>query len=254
MDKNYYTVTVKGSDDKERIKHDLTCCTEGLANIPDRECPCVDLKKYSSKRATYLLTDEEAEELKKDSRVKSINLDIRYYDDIHDEIIHFADPPPFNDLKRSKNNIVLFKDIKKSPFYEYKCLGRLGDGNIVYEETFLEEKYQQDLEYRKRRQEIIDNKKPDIIQKINLNETFNLQHEYKKQESYKITIDNNNKKVLVEGDCGYKKYFEFEHYLNRARIEVDNLILSETDVEGNVHERWYSITGDILMIKSYPIT
>jgi hypothetical protein len=155
-------------------------------------------------------------------------------------------PQPY---KKTKNNIVLFKDIKKSPFYEYKCLGRLGDGNVVYEETFLEEKYQQDLEYRKRRQEIIDNKRPDIVQKINLNETFNLQHEYKKQESYKITIDNNNKKVLVEGDCGYKKYFEFEHYLNRARIEVDNLILSETDVEGNVHERWYSITGNILMME-----
>jgi hypothetical protein len=140
MDKNYYTVTVKDSNDKERIKHDLTCCTEGLANIPDRECPCVDLKKYSSKRATYLLTDEEAEELKKDSRVKSINLDIRYYDDIHDEIIHFADPPSFNDLKRSKNKSLpkRFKIINagKSPTPPLEYYNRYNDNDYPMYSVF----------------------------------------------------------------------------------------------------------------------
>jgi hypothetical protein len=42
---NYYTVTVKDNNEKYCIKHDLTCHTEGLSNIPDRECLCVDDKK-----------------------------------------------------------------------------------------------------------------------------------------------------------------------------------------------------------------
>jgi hypothetical protein len=100
---NYYTITVKEGNDKECIKRDLTCCTESLSGIPDRECLCINDKKYSNKRATYLLTDDEAEELKKDSRVKSINLDRDYYDDMEDDCIELTTPPSFNDLKRSRN-------------------------------------------------------------------------------------------------------------------------------------------------------
>jgi hypothetical protein len=93
MEEKYYTVTTKSGDCKECLKHDLTCCTEGLTSIPDRECSCVDVKKYSKYRSTYLLTEQEAEELKKDERVKSINLDIKYYDDMNDEIVHFSSNP-----------------------------------------------------------------------------------------------------------------------------------------------------------------
>ncbi len=237
MEKKYYTVTVRDSNDKESIIHDLMCNTEGLDNIPDRECTCEDLKKYSKFRSTFHLTEQEAEDLKNDCRVKSINLDGRFHEEVRDEIVYAG------------NKLVFKKDFKKSPFYEYKYAGQLGDGNIVYEEIFLEEKYQQDIQHRKRRQEIIDNKRPEIVQKINLHETFNLHHEIKKPETYKISIDNDNKNVLVEGDYGYKKYFNFKHYLNRARIEVDNLILNETDSEGNMHERWYSISGNTLMME-----
>ena len=98
MEEKYYTVTARSGDCKECLKHDLTCCTEGLASIPDRECSCVDVKKYSKYRSTYLLTEQEAEELKKDERVKSINLDIKYYDDLKSIAV------PCDDIVKNRYN------------------------------------------------------------------------------------------------------------------------------------------------------
>lgn len=99
---NYYSITVKGNHDKECLKQDLTCCTQGISSIPDRECLCVNERKYSNKRATYLLRDEEVELLKTDSRVKTINLDRSYYTDFDDDCIEF-NTPNSNDLRRIRN-------------------------------------------------------------------------------------------------------------------------------------------------------
>jgi hypothetical protein len=57
--------------------HNLLC-QDGTSenNIPSRACECVDEKIHSPTRGDFLLTHEEAEQLKNDPRIKFINLTI----------------------------------------------------------------------------------------------------------------------------------------------------------------------------------
>ena len=48
-------------------------------NIPSESIGCSDLKEHSPTRAVYLLSDEEAEELKNHSRVEFVHLDYSSY-------------------------------------------------------------------------------------------------------------------------------------------------------------------------------
>ena len=89
MEKKYYTVTAKTKEDKCSLKHDLSCRQGYKPNVPDRACECGDHKNFSKTRATYLLTDHEASMLRLDERVKAINLDKRFYEDMIDDIVFF---------------------------------------------------------------------------------------------------------------------------------------------------------------------
>lgn len=104
MEKKYYVVTTKCKEDKCKIMHDLTCCTDDLPHIPNRECICKNDQKYSKTRSTYYLTADEANNLKNDCRIKSVNLDISYNDDIEREVIYLQQPDSFFNLNR-RNNI-----------------------------------------------------------------------------------------------------------------------------------------------------
>ena len=48
MEKKYYVVTTKCKEDKCKIMHDLTCCTDDLPHIPNRECLCKNDQKYTN--------------------------------------------------------------------------------------------------------------------------------------------------------------------------------------------------------------
>lgn len=65
---------------------------EGLGAV-DRCVECVDNKSHSPTRGSYLLTDEEAELLKEDPRIKFINIDYSKYPEIY--------KPPKDELQSS---------------------------------------------------------------------------------------------------------------------------------------------------------
>ena len=58
-----------------------------LTNIPDRECDCSDEKEHSPTRGVFLLTDDEANALKNDERVKFVCIDYASYPEL------YAPPP-----------------------------------------------------------------------------------------------------------------------------------------------------------------
>ena len=52
--------------------HDLLCSESSEENIPDRICLCNDDKHHSPTRGSFLLTEEEAELLKNDNRIRKL--------------------------------------------------------------------------------------------------------------------------------------------------------------------------------------
>lgn len=87
MEEKYYTIVAKSKEEKCSLINDLTCWMGHIPNVPGRECFCKDNRNYSNTRVTFLLTDEEVNQLKNDNRVKSINLDKRFYEGMGDEIV-----------------------------------------------------------------------------------------------------------------------------------------------------------------------
>lgn len=78
MSEKYYQL---GTHTKEQWCeiHDELIAIEGTGAIPSRCVTCVDDKPHSPTRGTFLLTDEEAEPLKADPRIKFINIDYTSY-------------------------------------------------------------------------------------------------------------------------------------------------------------------------------
>jgi hypothetical protein len=87
MDKKIYAVGCHSSEDWNYIHDVLTRDGTLDDNIPNESIDCVDLKDHSSTRAVYLLSDEEAEELKNHPKVQFVHLDYSSYPE------HFKSPP-----------------------------------------------------------------------------------------------------------------------------------------------------------------
>lgn len=68
-----YIVTLKDTKDKEEFCDQMNKSLSSLGFIPQRSCDCV-VKRPMSKNTTYVLSKEEAESLKNDSRVKNVEL------------------------------------------------------------------------------------------------------------------------------------------------------------------------------------
>lgn len=91
MSEKYYQLGTYTAEQWCEIHNELTCESAGLSNIPDRCVECYDDKVHSPTRGTFLLTDEEAEILSNDPKIKFINVDYALYpetyrpnkDDIH---------------------------------------------------------------------------------------------------------------------------------------------------------------------------
>lgn len=79
MAEKYYQLGTHTAEQWHEIHNELCDTTTGLDNIPDRACTCHDEKTHSPTRGIFLLTDEEAETLKADSRIKFVNIDYTSY-------------------------------------------------------------------------------------------------------------------------------------------------------------------------------
>ena len=79
MTEKYYQLGTHTVEQWNEIHDELIGETVGLSTIPDRCVECHDDKPHSPTRGTFLLTDEEAETLKADPRIKFINIDYMSY-------------------------------------------------------------------------------------------------------------------------------------------------------------------------------
>ena len=95
-EEKYYQLGTHTKDQFFEI-HDLLCDETSEENIPDRACACHDDKVHSPTRGTFLLTDEEAELLKNDDRIKFINIDYSMYDEFK---------PPQDELQAVRPDLV----------------------------------------------------------------------------------------------------------------------------------------------------
>jgi plastocyanin len=116
MSEKYYQLGTYSAEDYNSIHTDL-CQTTSISNIPDRACSCHDDKAHSPTRGTFLLTDEEAEALKNDSRVKFVNIDYVMYPETYapppDEL--HATPQTANSFNRWNGSTVkLYREHENS--------------------------------------------------------------------------------------------------------------------------------------------
>jgi hypothetical protein len=83
LQEKFYSVGCYTSSGWDHIHEELTCdgCDDESC-IPKRCVECCDEKQHSETRAVYLLTDEEAEDLKNHPDVKFVNLDTTKYPEI----------------------------------------------------------------------------------------------------------------------------------------------------------------------------
>lgn len=96
MEKYYQLGTHKESDwDSLHIELINLGCDRDT--VPNRKIECADDQPHSSTRGTYLLTEEEAEELKKDPRVKFINIDYKRYPEY---------TPPKDELQATRPELI----------------------------------------------------------------------------------------------------------------------------------------------------
>ena len=86
MSKKRYAVGCTAPDDWKYIHEELKKDGSLEDNIPSDAIDVDDLKEHSSTRAVYLLTDEEAEDIKKHPKVLYVNLAQEDYSPPSDEL------------------------------------------------------------------------------------------------------------------------------------------------------------------------
>ena len=92
MDEKYYQLGTYTEAQRNKLHKELTAEGTALETVPHRSICCTDDQLHSKTRGTYLLTKEEAEKLKKDPRIKFLNIDYKQYprtykpppEDLHD--------------------------------------------------------------------------------------------------------------------------------------------------------------------------
>jgi hypothetical protein len=110
MTEKYYTLSTYNTDQYIEIHNEL--CTSEITpdTIPDRECICTNDFEHSPTRGEFLLTDEEAQLLSTDSRIKLIN---KSPDKYPDEFM-----PPWEDLHCATTGVLT--DRWSNPYFNYQ--------------------------------------------------------------------------------------------------------------------------------------
>lgn len=97
MEKKYYQLGTHTENQWDELNAELVSEGNVCENIPGRSVDCVDNQLHSPTRGTYLLSDEEAELLKNDPRVKFINIDYKKYPEF---------TPPSEELQSTRPDLL----------------------------------------------------------------------------------------------------------------------------------------------------
>lgn len=87
MEENYYQLSTYTECQWDELHAELLTLGSDKASIPQRSVCCIDDQLHSKTRGTYLLTEDEAFQLRADPRIKFINIDYKQYPKIYK-------PPP----------------------------------------------------------------------------------------------------------------------------------------------------------------
>lgn len=116
MTEKYYQIGTHTEADWDSLHSELE--QEG-AGIVSRCVECADDKLHSPTRGTYLLTDEEAQSLKPDPRVKFINIDYSKYPEIY--------KPPAEELQATTPDLI---NRYSAPVKNYRRVSGLSQSDI----------------------------------------------------------------------------------------------------------------------------
>lgn len=97
MSEKYYQLGTHTEEQWDTLHAELTADHSDCDHVPSRCVECADNQLHSPTRGTYLLTDEEAAQLKNDPRVKFINIDYKRYDEFK---------PPKDDLQSVRPELI----------------------------------------------------------------------------------------------------------------------------------------------------
>ena len=79
MSEKYYILVTNNKAEFTEIEAELKTSDSTPATIPDRSVECTDAKEHSDTRGEFLLTEDEADSLSVDPRIKVINLSPNRY-------------------------------------------------------------------------------------------------------------------------------------------------------------------------------
>lgn len=114
MTEKYYQLGTHTAEQWCEIHNELIQETTGTSNIPNRCVTCVDDKPHSPTRGTFLLTDEEAEILKNDARIKFINIDYTSYPEIYKPPPEELQATTVDLLKRWQGTVKVYREFETS--------------------------------------------------------------------------------------------------------------------------------------------
>ena len=138
MDLKYYQLGTYTEAEWDELNHELCDHTSDCDHVPKRSVECVDDQLHSPTRGTYLLTDQEAESLRSDPRVKFLNIDYKQYPKEYkppaDEL-HSIPPPLINRYTSTVKNYREFEtsntllgtdaDANRTGYQLYRCQQKL---------------------------------------------------------------------------------------------------------------------------------
>jgi hypothetical protein len=97
MSQKYYQLSTFTEPQWDELNLELTSQGKTVDTVPERPVDLVDDQLHSPTRGTYLLTDEEAANLKNDHRVKFINIDYKRYPEY---------TPPSDELQSTRPDLL----------------------------------------------------------------------------------------------------------------------------------------------------
>lgn len=112
----YYQLGTHTEAEWDELHAELTGENHRCEYVPGRCVECADDQPHSPTRGTYLLTEEEVEVLKNDSRVKFINIDYKRYDEY---------TPPKNELQATPPDIIARYSSSVKNYREFETSGSL---------------------------------------------------------------------------------------------------------------------------------
>lgn len=81
MSQKYYQLSTFTESQWDELNLELTSQGKNVDTVPERPVDLVDDQLHSPTRGTYLLTEDEADQLRTDPRIKFINIDYKRYDE-----------------------------------------------------------------------------------------------------------------------------------------------------------------------------